>query len=757
MSTSKTQRSFAAGEIAPALYGRSDLVAFGTGLAGCRNFFVLRHGGVANRSGSKYLATVKDSSSRTYLAKFVFNTAQTYVIEVGHLYFRFFAQGAIIGAPYELATPYVAADLSTLRFVQSGNVVTITHENYQPRELRRVTDTNWTLTTITTAPSIAAPTGLGVVAGGGSAYTYQYKVTAVQADTYEESLPAAAVSAIGDHPSVARPNVLSWAAVVGAVEYNVYGDRGDGNGFGFIGVTANTSFSDVGYLPDLSYTPPTARSLFTTATNYPRVAGYYQQRELFASTVTDPEKIWASTVGAFKNFTISSPIQDDDAVTWVNAGLQVNEIRHLIEMDRLFVFTSGAVWFPRGDDTGTLTPTAIWPKKLSPYGAATVPPVIAGTAILYVQDRAQRVRALDTGDGANEDVSLFVPHFFERYTLERMDYAENPYSILWGVRSDGTLLSLTFMPEHHVLGWGRHDTDGVYEDVCVVPEGNEDAVYVIVKRIIGGATKRYVERFASRRFTNIKTDALFLDCFLTYDGRNTSAESMTFSTSAGWTVNDEITVTRSVGGFVAGDVGNAIVLLDASGNELVRVVITSYTSGTVVKGYPSLTVPTASRAVPTTSWARAVDELANLNHLEQKTASILADGNVLPQATVNAGAITLGGPYMVIHVGLPITADLETLDLDLAEAELRDKKKKLSSVSLLVQDSRGIFAGPDADHLYEYKPRLTNYSAPPALLTELIEIPITSSWAVAGRILVRQTDPLPLTVLTAIPNGDVGG
>jgi hypothetical protein len=165
MGFSRTQRAFTSGEIAPALYGRADLVAFASGLATCRNFFVRRHGGVTNRPGSRYIASVKDSSTRTYLFKFVYSTSQTFVIEAGNLYFRFFAQGAVIGAPYELATPYISADLSALVFRQSGNVVTITHPSYAPRELRRVTDTNWTLTTVTTAPSISAPTGLAWTVG----------------------------------------------------------------------------------------------------------------------------------------------------------------------------------------------------------------------------------------------------------------------------------------------------------------------------------------------------------------------------------------------------------------------------------------------------------------------------------------------------------------------------------------------------------------------------------------------------------------
>ena len=674
MAQSKTQRSFVHGEITPELHGRSDLVQFQGGLAGCRNFIVLRYGGLANRTGSKYVGTVKYPNRRTYLQKFVFSPVDSFLIEVGHEYFRFFAGGAAIGAPYELATPYQELDLATLRFAQSANIVTITHPNYQPRELARLSNTNWTLTPIVTAPSISAPTGLAVTPGVGTALPYRYQVTAVQADTYEESLPSAAVTVNCDQPSITRPNELAWIAVTGAVEYNIYCDRGDGNGLGFIGVTTGLSFSDVGYIPDQSYPPPSARVLFDSTGNFPRTAGYYQQRLLFASTSNESEKIWASRIAAFKNFTVSSPIQDNDAVTWVNAGAQVNAVQHLLEMDRLYIFTASNVWYPRGDDTGTLTPEAIYPTKIGLYGAAEVVPVIAGRRILYVRDQAQQVRSLDTRDGNDEDLTLFASHLFDVETIRRMDYAERPHSLIYAVRSDGALLTLTWVPDHGVIGWARHDSgndgDGghCYEDVCVVQEGTEDAVYVMAVRKVGTTgTARYIERFSSRR-----SNPIFLDSYLSYSGP-------------------------------------------------------------------------------------AVTTFGGLGHLEGRTVNALADGSVTGPYIVTAGTVTLPVAASTVHAGLPFTSDLETLDLDSAEAELRDRKKNLKAVSVLVSESRSLFAGPSFEELYEYKPSIVAYNTPPSALNELIEIPITSSWRDSGRIVIRHTDPLPLKILAVIPNGDIGG
>jgi hypothetical protein len=816
------QRSFAAGEIASSLYARADRAAFQTGLKQCRNFIVLRHGGAANRTGSQFIAEVKDSTTRTYLAKFVFNDEQAYLIEAGNGYFRFVREGAPIqvsgvtawsaltayvigdlvvsggvnyycilahtnhvpanatywypltGTIYEIPTPYAAADLPYLQFVQSADVVTITHPSYQPRELRRTGHTSWTLALVTTAPSIAAPANLNATAGTAGALTYAYKVTAAKTETYEESEASASDSVSCAVPTAAAPNTLTWDAVSGAAEYDVYLDK-DGNGvFGYAGTATSNSFNDPGIEPDLSETPPVVRRLFETSGNFPATATYYQQRRLFAGTDNEPETAQASRIGFYSNFGITSPLQEDDAVKFRTAGRKVQRVRHLIEIDGLVMLTSGGEWTIAGDPNngGALTPTAINPEQRTHYGASRVQPMVVGKSIIYIQERGNLVRDFrydpNAGGFDGPELSLNSAHLVDDKIIERADFAQIPHSIAWFIRNDGVMLGLTYIRQEgdvEVAAWHRHDTDGLYEDVCVIPEFNtEDAPYVIVKRTIGGVTKRYIERFPKRRAEDIRINALFSDSYLTYNGINDTAVTMTpTSAGGGWTVDDEITVTRSAAGFTAGDLGNAIVFLDADTQEVFRVNIETYTSTTVVKGRPSKTVPADTsdavyRSVATTRWARAVDDVSGLTHLEGKTVSILADGNVLQQQTVTAGAIALGRPYSVIHAGLPITADFETLDLDVVNGQIRDRTKLVKAISLLVDASRGVMAGPDADHLNEYKNDLADqYGRAPELMSRVIELPLSCTWENTGRVLVRQTDPLPLTILAAIPTGEIGG
>jgi hypothetical protein len=158
------QPSFAGGEVSPSVAARVDLSKRAVAVEKAENFFVRVTGGMESRPGLQFIAEAKTTGT-TRLIPFEFNTEQTYILELGDQYMRFYTYGGQIlsgGSPYEIATPYVDADLFTLEFAQSGDVMTIVHPNYAPRELVRITNTNWTLTQILFAPSQFFPTGLSL-------------------------------------------------------------------------------------------------------------------------------------------------------------------------------------------------------------------------------------------------------------------------------------------------------------------------------------------------------------------------------------------------------------------------------------------------------------------------------------------------------------------------------------------------------------------------------------------------------------------
>jgi len=856
------QRSFAGGEIAPALYARVDQSKYQSGLRTLRNYFVMRHGGAANRPGTAWIAEVKDSSKTVRLIPFIFNADQTYVLEFGDQYMRVYhdggqvtltpqsitgitnasvavltysgadtyangdevyvsgivgpigtylngrnfkvanvdtalntfelnyldgtavnstsmgayTSGGTIAEVYQISTPYVEADLATLDFIQSADVVTIVHPTYAPRDLERTGHTSWTLTSITFAPDIAAPTGQSATQGGSTgSTTYDWKITAVADETFEESLPSAAAHITNGNATISATNYvdISWSAVTGAAEYNIY--RAVNGVYGFIGTAVGLAFRDTGITPDTSDTPPSARNPF--ASDFPSTVTYYQQRLVFANTNSDPETVWASRSGQFKNFTVSSPIQDDDAVTFVLAGRQVNSVKHLLDLGKLVVMTVGGEHLIQGDQAGTLKPTDVNPVQQSYFGSGNLAPIIIGKTAIFLQARGSIIRDLGydvQSDGyTGNDLTIFSAHLFDGFSMVDWAFAQTPHSVIWVVRDDGILLGLTYVREHQLWAWHRHDFsngDATVENVCVIPEGTEDSVYLVIKRTINGATKRYIERLTTRQIGDI-VDAIFLDSALSYDGRNTGVRTMTLSGGTDWVYTETLTLTASSSFFTSADVGNSIFLYTATG-EVVRCEITAYTSGTVVSVKPHKTVPASLRSAATTSWSRAVDELTGLWHLEGKAVSVFADGFVVASPnnasydgiTVSNGTITLDKPYAVIHVGLPITADLETLDIDTPQGEtVSDKKKLITAVSVFVEKTRGLWVGPkpptddDTDpleNLREIKQRNEEtYEQPVDLATETLDVDIKGEWNSNGRIFIRQVDPLPASILAVVPTG----
>ena len=326
---------------------------------------------------------------------------------------------------------------------------------------------------------------------------------------------------------------------------------------------------------------------------------------------------------------------------------------------------------------------------------------------------------------------------------------------MWTVRSVGTLLGLTYVREHEVWGWHRHDTDGLFEDVVAVPEGSEDSIYVVVQRIVNGVSKRYIERFAPRATSqtiDIKRDAFFVDCGGTYDGKNAGATTLKVEANTGLTVQQTQFLVASAGSFTAGEVGNAYDL--TVGSVTIRFNVLEYVSATVLVVQPSKNIPAGFAGVTSTNWSRCGDEISGLSFLIGKTVAILADGNVHPQRVVDGtGKITLDRPYSVVHVGLPYLSTIKTLALDAQSAEtISDKHKIITKVSMQVESSRGIFAGPDQAHLREYKQRQYEpYNEPVALATRLVEVQTIAQWDKNAQVTVEQQDPIPITILSIVP------
>lgn len=801
---------------------------------------------------------VSDSTTNTFKLKLMDGT--TYLDTSG---FTAYGSNGTAERIYEIATPYVEADLAELKFIQSADVLTIVHQNYPPAELARTGDASWSIDSISFAATIQPPTGVANN-GPGAGSAAIWVVTSIDADSFEESV-ASLQTTSSAAPSGGSPINVTWTLNVNATEYNIYKSL---NGvFGFIGNSANDTFTDAGVTPDVSITPPIARNPFgsadTTAitgitranptlitsvahglvvgdvvlirdiaetsgtslasvlnnryffvrtvpsvdtftldtfnktahdtssgytawssggtvgkaNNYlPATCAYFQQRLGFANTIAEPEKEWFSQTGIFHNFNISTPLQDNDSVTFQLVGKQVNGVHHIVDIGKLTTFTQVGEWTIEGDSSGVLLPTAINPKQQSYNGSdRVIAPVVVDSTVLYVQARGSVLRDFNfyfQSDGyKGNDLSLFSAHLFDLYTMADITYQKIPHSNIWLVRDDGVLLGLTYVVDQNILGWHRHDFEnGFVENVCSVPEGNEDALYLTIKRTIDGVEKRYIERLHTRQISDV-VESVFLDSSYSYDGRNTTAVTMTMSGGTTWDYTDTLTLTASSATFSSLSIGDEVHLTGPDG-DIIRFNIETYTSTTVVQGRPNRLVPASMQSVATSTWSYALSSLDELWHLEGQDVAVFADGFVVSNPTnasydvitVSNGSITLPKAYGIIHVGIPITADIETLDIDTVQNEtISDKQKTVNRVSVRVVNSRGLWAGSEApsndavdpvEGLVEFKLRDTEtMDEPVSLKTDVIDVVIQPQWNSNGRIFLRQIDPVPATISAITVDG----
>lgn len=551
------QMSFVAGALDPALHERVDIPQYQTGLQECHNFLIKPQGGVYNRPGTRYINTVKTSAKKTRLIPFKYNATQQYVLEFGDLYIRVILNGAYVesspGVPLEVVTTYTENELFGLQYSQVADVMTITHQSHAVAELSRISATSWTLANVdfgfngalrpcgTARTAATAPTlTLKGALAAGTARNYKYVVTSIDLLGVESEESAAVDVDVDAVMNDTKGIQIEWSipstSTFSDIEYyNVYRETSEGNSvFGLVGTAkidyglgATTGkFIDYNVSPDTSITPPRDHRPFIDTSTFPAVCGFYQQRRLFANSVNLPQTFWTSQTGIYKSLRASTPLRDTDGITFTIASRQVDEIRHILDLEQLIIMTAGAIYPVSEGQDFVLTPSSISARARTYIGAATIRPEPVIDSIIYVTEKGNRLRDIMNnkdlpGDGG-VDLTLLAYHLFEKLSIVEMTYAHEPYGILWCVMSDGGLNALTYDKQQQIWAWHHHSTDGVVESITSVTEGDRDAVYMVVKRTINGSEARYIERLEKREDLTVE-DSFFVDCGYTYAGASTTS------------------------------------------------------------------------------------------------------------------------------------------------------------------------------------------------------------------------------------------
>ena len=559
-----------------------------------------------------------------------------------------------------------------------------------------------------------------------------------------------------------RISMYAYTSGTCNIDLNAYSFINDGI-VQITGVTNGTTAA-AAVLTELAFTTATkdwAEGAWSTKNGYPACVKFYQNRLGFAGSTKDPLTLWLTQTGDYINFLTNTIVKDDDAITAPLVSQGVNSIRSMVSLGNMLAFTAGGEWkIGTGSESTALTPTSIRAVQQGYTGSSTLEPLIIGNRVLYCQEIGSTVRdfgyVLTDDVYKGDDLTLLARHLFRNYEIVDWAYQQEPDGIIWVVRDDGVLLSFTYIKEQDVWAWAQHTTDGEFESVATIPGTNYTEVYFVVKREIGGAVKRFVERMAPRTASIDPRDQFFVDCGLTYD----NPISITGATKA-----NPVVITAVGHGFSNGDyvdISDVVGMTEINGNRY-KVAnknantfqLTNMDDDTNIDG-------TAYTAYKSGGYARkAVITLSGLDYIEGKTATILADGTVDTPQVVTGGSITLTDYASRVHVGLGYTCDLETLNLDfpMKDGTIQGRTKSIKRVTPRLENSYGGYIGINGDdNLEPIEYELSDIWGKPAdLFTGDKKTVPFSEWDTNATILIRQSDPLPITVLSIMSEVELGG
>jgi hypothetical protein len=458
----------------------------------------------------------------------------------------------IAGVPVEVATPYTQDELRELRFEQSADVLYIAHRAHPPAKLQRLAADQFRYQVINFRPpptfeqeitpvadlSLTATSGTGQSANtsaaaflagdvgrqiksgpGRGVITSVGGATGVALDilddftttgpipagewTMDGTANAGTLTTTGTAPVNAGVALTASLAAFRTDDVNAYIYMNNGI-VRITEVVSDTVVNGVIVKAMTETDPPDLvaeaggwtleRPIWTALLGFPGVVALHDQRLWFAGSDQKPDGFWGSVVGDYENFAAGS--DDADSVAFVVAAPGVNMIRWMKGLsDGIGLGTLANELLATGGTDAPISPSAITVKDQTTFGTDyTVDAIRISNVVVFLQRGALRVREF-TFDFVNvnayvaPDLAIIAEHLL-RVGVVEMAYASSPDSILFCVRPDGVLLTLTYERAEKVVGWAHHDTQGLYESVAVIPNncGTGDEVWVAVRRaVLSGA------------------------------------------------------------------------------------------------------------------------------------------------------------------------------------------------------------------------------------------------------------------------------
>jgi len=815
------QSNFTAGEISPKLIGQVDFKKYANAVETLENMTVFPQGGATRRYGTSHVTEVKDSSKTTRLIPFEFNVTQSYVLEFGHQYIRFYkdngqiveddktisaitkANPAVVTATshgysngnhvwinnvvgmtevngrrytvanvtthtfqlsgvdstnyttygsngdaqkvYEISTTYTDAQVFDLKFTQSADVMYIVHPSHEPAKLVRSDHDNWTLSDITfiKGPYLAQNTT-----------TTTMQINAVTGSS--KTVTASAVTGVNNGDGFTSADIgrvitfLTGHAKITGVTDTTH-----------CTVDITTDFSGTGTTADwkLGYWYPSA--------GFPETVSFFEERLIFGGSTTYPQTIWASESGLYESFDVGDSSASNSFIYTIAAN-RVNKIRWLAPARDLIVGTAGGE-FKVGRPTGEpLKPDNVQIIQQTTFGGYTTQPIQIGNVIMFVQRQQRKVRefAYNFQDDAYiaPDMTLLSEHVTEGGIID-VDYAQEPDSVYWAVRTDGTLLGMTYQRDEDVVSWHRHLLGGkatsctiTVTDYANIQSGSKlkftrrNGTEVTFTSTTGtaGTNEFKSQTNNNTTATNLKTTINGHADFTATVASNVVTVSETTPESTGYlTVISQDSVRLAKVNESQAKVKSVTSITEPTENQ-VWVIVERIIGGATVQhvAYLDVTCSTDSTLAGTVTGSST--KVTSLDHLEGETVQILIDDAVYPKQKVTNGAVTISLPSTFasksIKVGLGYVSTLKTLNIEAgAQAgTAQDRKKRYNEISVRLHKSVGVTINNDqlpfrtsADEMGAPIPEFTGDKR----VTNL-------GWDRRGQITIQQKQPLPLTVLS---------
>ena len=348
----------------------------------------------------------------------------------------------------EIGSPYIEAQLSQIMGTQSNDVKYLFRSGVAPYKLERRALASWSL--------------VRVAWQDGPYITQNSEAT---------TLTPAATSGVA--VTVTASSIIGINGGRGFLATDVGRliriDNGAAWGWGIIIGRTNTLIVDVHVKKAFAATSATADwrlGAWSDTTGWPKTGGFFEQRLYVASTDDQSQTLWGSQTGDFENFKPdddNNVVEDDDALDFTLSADSVGEIRWLSAgEDTLAIGTAGGEWVPSASGI-VITPLDITIRRQTTHGSALIAPLRVDHVVLFVQKAKRKIREFVFNFEFDSFLAPDITRLAQHITVSgvgRMAFQQEPDSLVWAVRTDGRLLSLTFRRDEDVVGWAQHDIGG---------------------------------------------------------------------------------------------------------------------------------------------------------------------------------------------------------------------------------------------------------------------------------------------------------